>query len=179
MVKKISMALLCTVLGSSLYAGNYDSDSKGFLGLEVGAATVQGDRFFGTGLNAGYEGDAVEYGFRIGAQTNEWRAMFVFDYYDSSDDDQNLEKSFLMVDYFFLESDSDVNFRPFIGANVGYVNYESTFVESSDFAYGGQIGFAVEVAEVMDVDLSYRYSLSNSEQLDNMGSIVLGINYLY
>ena len=175
MIKKIAIALLCTVLGSSLYAGNYDSTSRGFLGLELGAATVQGDRFF----DLGYEGDAVEYGFRIGAQTNEWRAMFVFDYYDSSDDDQNLEKSFLMVDYFFLESDSDVNFRPFIGANVGYVNYESTFVESSDFAYGGQIGFAVEVAEVLDVDLSYRYSLSNAEELDNMGSIVLGINYLY
>ena len=179
MVKKIAIALLCTALGSLLYAGNYDSASKGFLGLELGAATAQGDRFLNTGLNTGYEGDAIEYGFRIGAQTNEWRAMFVFDYYDSSSDDQNLEKSFLMVDYFFLESDSDVNFRPFIGANVGYVNYESTFVESSDFVYGGQIGFAVEVADILDVDLSYRYSLSIADEVDNMGSIVLGINYLY
>ena len=175
MVKKIAIVLLCTVLGNALHAGNYDSESKGFIGLELGAATVQGDRFY----DLGYEGDAIEYGFRIGAQANEWRSMFVFDYYDSSSDDQNLEKSFLMVDYFFLGSDSNVNFRPFIGANVGYVNYESTFIESSSFTYGGQIGFAVEVAEILDVDLSYRYSLSVADEVDSMGSIVLGINYLY
>ncbi len=173
MVKKIASVLLCTALSSSLYAGNV-SEARGFIGLEVGAATVDADTFY----ELGYEGDAVEYGFRLGAQTNEWRTMFVFDYYDSSDDDQNMEKAFLMLDYFFLQDDNSA-FRPFIGLNVGYVNYESTYVEDDGFLYGGQVGFIVNVAESIDLDLSYRYSLSDANAVDNMGSIVFGVNYLY
>ena len=173
MVKKIAAALLCTALGSSLYAGNI-SEGKGFIGLEVGAATVQGDTLAGFD----YDGDAVEYGLRLGAQTDEWRTMFLFDYYDSSSDDQNMEKGFLTLDYFFLQ-DSASSFRPFIGVNVGYINYESTLVEDSGLAYGGQAGFIVNVSESIDLDLSYRYSLSDMNVMDHTASIVFGINYLY
>jgi len=176
MIKKIAMVFLCTVLGSSLYAGNM-STGKGFIGLEVGYATVQGDvgGFF---PELDREGDAVEYGLRLGAQTSEWRTMLAFDYYDNSDDDQNVEKGYLMLDYFFLQDDN-VAFRPFIGINVGYANYESTLVDDSGFLYGGQAGFVVNVAESIDLDLSYRYSLSNADALDHVGSVVFGMNYLY
>ncbi len=176
MVKKIETVLLCTALSSSVYAGNV-SEAKGFMGLEVGAATVQADvgGFF---AEPDYDGDAVEFGLRLGAQTNEWRTMFVFDYYDSSDDDQNMEKGFLMLDYFFLNSDES-SFRPFIGLNVGYANYESTLIEDDGFLYGGQAGFVLNVAETVDLDLGYRYSLSNADALDHTTSIVFGLNYLY
>ncbi len=172
MVKKIAIALLCMSLGSSLYARDI-SESEKFLGLEVAQTELQADRFG----EPDYDGDAVEFGFRIGAQTDEWRTMFVFDYYDSSDDDQNVEKGYLMVDYFFLKDEN--KFRPFIGVNVGYMNYESTLVEESGFLYGAQAGFVVNVMETIDLDLSYRYLLSNADALDHMGSIVFGINYLY
>jgi hypothetical protein len=174
MVKKIAIALLCTALGSSLYARDI-SEGKGFIGLEVGAATVQGDTYY----KPGHEGNAVEFGLRIGAQKDEWRTMFAFDYFDSSSDDQNIEKSFLMVDYFLYESDAEIKIKPFIGLNLGYVNYESTFVDVSDFAYGAQAGVTVGITEYLDLDLSYRYSLSSADELDNMGSIVFGVNYLY
>lgn len=55
----------------------------------------------------------------------------------------------------------------------------------SGFVYGGQIGVLFSVAENIDVDLMYRYSLSNATQedrdaeLDHIGSIVFGINYVY
>lgn len=176
MVKKIVMVLLCTVLGSSLYAENM-STGKGFIGLEVGYATVQGDvgGFF---PELDREGDGVEYGIRLGAQTDEWRTILAFDYYDNSDDDQNVEKGYLMVDYFFLQGSESI-FRPFIGLNVGYANYESTLVEDNGFLYGGQAGLVVNVAESIDLDLSYRYSLSEADALDHVGSIVFGLNYLY
>jgi len=176
MVKKIVIVLLCTALGSSLYARDI-SQSEKFLGLEVAKTELQADRFG----EPDYDGDAVEFGFRIGAQTNTWRTMFVFDYYDSSDDDQNVEKGYLMLDYFFLQDESKEKsaFRPFLGVNVGYMNYESTLVEESGFLYGAQAGFVVGVMETVDLDLSYRYSLSNADALDHMGSIVFGINYLY
>ncbi len=176
MAKKIVITFLCMVLGSSLYAGNA-SVAKGFIGLEVGAGTVQGD-VGGYFEELDYEGDAIEYGLRLGAQSDEWRTMFVFDYYDSSDDDQNLEKGFLMFDYFFLQ-DGESSFKPFIGLNVGYANYESTDVEDNGFLYGGQVGFVINVAESIDLDLSYRYSLSEADVLDHTTSITFGLNYLY
>jgi hypothetical protein len=175
MIKKMAMVLVSTVIGTSLYAGNYDTDTKGFIGLEVGAATVDAERFGGFS----HEGDAVEYGIRFGAQSNEWRATFAFDYYDSSSDDQNVEKGLLMVDYFLFSSDSELNVRPFVGANVGLINYESTAVDVTDFTYGGQAGVIVGVGENIDLDLSYRYSLSGSDRVNDLGSIVFGLNYLY
>ena len=174
MVRKVAAVLLSTMIGSSLYAGNYDTNTKGFLGLEVGAATVDGDR-----LDGKHKGDAVEYGLRFGAQSNEWRATFAFDYFNSDSDDQKVEKGYLMVDYFFLQSDSELKVRPFIGANVGLINYESTQVDATDFIYGGQAGVVVGVGENVDLDLSYRYSLSGSDNVNDLGSIVFGFNYLY
>ena len=176
MVKKIVMVLLCTVLGNSLYAENI-STGKGFMGLEVGYATVQGD-VAGLSPELDRDGDAVEYGLRLGSQTDEWRTILAFDYFDSSDDDQNVEKGYLMVDYFLLQG-SESAFKPFIGLNVGYANYESTLVEDNGFLYGGQVGVVANVMENIDLDLSYRYSLSNADALDHVGSMVFGLNYFF
>ena len=174
-MKKIAAVLLSTMIGSSLYAGNYNTGTKGFLGLEVGAATVDGER-----LNDYHKGSAVEYGLRFGAENNDWRATFAFDYFDSGSDDQNVEKGLFLVDYFFFESDSSsVSIKPFIGANAGLINYESTGVDATDFIYGGQAGVVFGMNENLDLDLSYRYSLSGSEKVNNLGSIVFGLNYLY
>ena len=186
MVKKIAIGLLCTALGSSLYAGEF-SNTQGFIGVEVGAATVQGDIFrpmLGGDfyLDKDHDGDAVEYGIRLGAQSDEWRTTILYDYYDSGrSDDQNIEKGFLLLDYFFYNGDAgnEYAFRPFIGVNVGYINYESTLIDEDGFVYGAQAGFAVNVAESIDLDLSYRYSLSDCDPVDHMGSIVFGVNYLY
>lgn len=172
MIKKIATALLCVALGSSLYAKDISISTK-FIGLEVGYAGVQGDHF----LEADYTGEDIEFGFRIGAQNNEWRTMFVFDYYDSSDHDQNIEKGLFIVDYFFIDGES--TFKPYIGVNAGYANYESTLVEDSGLLYGGQIGFVIGATETIDLDLSYRYSLSDAEALDHIGSLVLGVHYLF
>jgi len=175
MVKKIAAVLLSTMIGSSLYAGNYDTTTKGFLGLEVGYGTVDGERFGGFK----HEGDAVEYGLRFGAQSDEWRATFAFDYFNSSSDDQKVEKGYLLVDYFFFQNDTGMNVKPFVGANIGLMNYESTQVDEADFMYGGQAGVVVGVSESVDLDLSYRYSISASERVNDLGSIVFGLNYLY
>ncbi len=181
MVKKITIALLSTVLGSSLYAGNI-SQSESFIGLEVGASTIQAntDGFFG---ESDYEGTDVEYGLRLGAQFNEWRTMFVFDYFDSADDNQNYEKGLISVDYFFLNSNPETvssSFRPYIGLNAGYMNYESSpSIDENGFLYGGQVGFAYRVTDSIDLDLMYRYSLTDVAETDHIGSVVFGINYIY
>jgi hypothetical protein len=178
MIKTVKMALLSTIIGTSLYAGNYDSNAKGFIGLELGYATVDGQQLANDGYYNFQEGEDVEYGLRIGAQNDEWRATFAFHYYDNTDADQSVEKALVMVDYFFIQN-PDATIRPFIGANLGAVNYESSFVDVTDFIYGGQVGVIVKAGENLDVDLSYRYSIAGSEELNDLSSLILGLNYLY
>ena len=174
MVKKIAVALMCIALGSSLYARDDISTSRTFIGLELGYVEVQGDTFHELGYTGDYD---VQFGVRLGAEKDEWRTTFIFDYYDSADNDQNVEQLLMTVDYFVLDNNSA--FRPFIGLNVGYANYESTFVEDSGLTYGGQIGFVVDVAEMVNLDLSYRYSLSSLDAFDHVGGVTFGLNYLF
>lgn len=189
MVKKIGIALLCTVLGTSLYGRDDISESKPFIGLEIGYATVQGDvgGFFYNDIITDFEGSDIEFGIRLGAQKDEWRTTISFNYFDGEEDGyaQNYEKGLASVDYFFLNSNQS-NFQPFLGINVGYVNYESTSdIDMNGFLYGGQAGVVYSVSEKIDLDLQYRYSLSSATQdddsasLDHIGGIVFGVNYIY
>ena len=174
-MKKIVISLLAGMtLGSALYAESAPGDRK-FIGLEVGAGAVQGN----TLAEPNHEGNAVEYGVRLGAQTEEWRTTFIFDYFDSSDDDQNVEKGLVAVDYFFYNSGTDMSVRPFIGVNLGYANYESTYFDDSGFLYGGQVGVVVGITPQIDLDLSYRYSLSEMNVMDHTSSFTFGFNYLF
>ncbi len=172
MKKQLLTGLSAILLASGAYADELGSSLR-FIGLEIGAGQVQGK----TLTEPGHEGDAIEYGIRIGAQDGQWRTTFLFDYFDSSDDDQNVEKGMLTVDYFFLEESSTV--RPFIGVNLGYANYESTFVDDSGILYGGQVGIVVGLTENIDLDLSFRYSLSEIDVMDHSSEIMLGVNYLF
>ncbi len=181
MMKKVAMLLMGIGLGSSLYATEI-SESKVFIGLEVGYAEVQGSVGSMAGdeviIEPNFTGDNdVEFGARIGAQNGQWRTTFLFDYYDSTDNDQNYEKGLFTIDYYLFENDSA--FKPYIGFNVGYANYESDYVDDSGFLYGGQAGVVIEVADMINVDLGYRYSLSDADALDHIGSVVFGVNYIF
>jgi len=193
MLKKMTTVLLCTLLGNTLYAGDDIDQSKPFIGLELGYATVQGSAYNESGVfpvyEPDYEGSDIEYGIRIGAQREEWRTTLSFNYFDSDKDDrkQNYEKVLASLDYFFLYSSQEKSqFQPFLGINLGYVNYESTQdIDMDGFIYGAQAGVLFHVTDTIDIDLLYRYSLSSATQddrnaeLDHIGSIVFGINYIY
>jgi len=171
MVKKIAMVLLCTALGNSVYARDI-SESQTFLGVEVGLTEVQGEQ-------PSDESDDVSYGLRLGAQNEQWRTMFALNYFDSGE--HNIEKFFLSVDYFLLESNvlEDSLIRPYIGVNVGYMNFESTGVDESGLLYGMQGGVVFSIVENIDFDISYRYSLSNTDALDHTSDVVFGIHYRF
>jgi hypothetical protein len=156
------------------------SSSK-FIGLEVGATQLQGD-IGGILPEQDHKVTGIEYGLKIGAQKNIWRTTLILNFFDK--DDQNTEKFIGAFDYFFLKSDNNDNSQqmaidPYFGLNVGYVNYESTGIDESGLLYGGQAGIVVHMVDSLDVDLSYRYSLSNLDSLDHSGSVVLGLNYFY
>ncbi len=173
MIKKIAIICLLTLIGSTLSAKSL-SNNNAFIGLEVGYSQVQGTVVLG----ASREDSEVSYGFHLGAQEEDWRTTFIFNYYDNSASDQNVEELLLVVDYFLLDS-KDLYMKPYIGVNLGYANYESFLVEDSDMVYGMQVGFVIDLKENINIDLSYRYSLSNSDVFDHKGNVILGLNYLY
>jgi len=179
MVKKIATTCMAMVLGTSLYAKDF-SISERIIGLEIGAGMIQADT---GGLIDGeldHDGSDVEFGMRIGAQMNEWRTLLILDYFDSADDDQNYEKGMITFDYMFLNAQESVEgFQPYLGLNVGYINYESTGIDDDGLLYGGQVGFSYRINEKFGIDVSYRYSLVDSDYVDHLESVVLGFNYIY
>jgi len=175
MSKKLGFVLLCALLGTVVEAEDV-SESQKFIGVEVTMAEVQGDvvRRVDPEISQG-----AGFGLRLGAQNNEWRTMFTFNYFDN--EARNVEKLFLSIDYFFLKSDITENYaiQPYIGMNIGYMNYEAVGIDESGMLYGGQVGGIFSLSESIDFDLGYRYSLSAADALDHTGDVVFGLSYLY
>ena len=183
-MKKIIVSALSIATFSNILCAEALSDgSVGFIGLEVGNTQLKASRYMdlsnGDTYNAFYDGSGVEFGLKLGAQNEEWRTTLALNYYDNEDEDQNYEKANLMIDYFLVNSEtSGMNIKPYIGASIGYMGYEATFIDQSDWVYGGQAGIVLNSA-MIDFDLSYRYSLFNGTEADTMGTIMFGANYLF
>ena len=219
MVKKIAIVLLCIALGTSLYAREDISKGDIFIGLEIGSTKIDSStKVFLTddeddiiGDPAKYDGGSeIEYGIRIGAEKDEWRTTLLYSYYNNDDEgiEETMHKGSLLLDYFIWSSNSiDYNVKPYIGLNVGYMSYEASgdllgegnqvYADDSGLFYGAQAGIAMTISEVVQLDLSYRYSLTSMDDsenekelgsdvwlnsvnsIDNMGSIVFSVNYFY
>jgi len=184
MLKRLVTTILVLGMGSFLSAGDdvrsISDASEVFVGVEVGATMIQGDTgdlVFGE-LN--HEGSGASIGLRLGAQNVQWRSMLVLDYFNSDDDDQTYERGMVQVDYYIMPSSfNTIAFRPYIGINGGYMNYESTGIDESGFTYGGQAGFTMSVLDNVDLDVAYRYSFAGPDELDHIGNVVFGVNYRY
>ena len=175
MLKKLGFVLLYTFL-STVGEARTVSESQKFIGVEVTIAEVQGDvvRRVDPEISQG-----TGFGFRLGAQNEEWRTMFTFNYFDN--EGRNVEKLFLSIDYFFFNAKISENnlIKPYLGMNIGYMNYEAVGVDESGLLYGGQAGGILNLTGSLDFDLGYRYSLSAANALDHTSDVVFGISYLY
>ena len=174
MMKKMAIALLCVALGSSLYARDGISESRTFIGLELGYVEVQGDTRFEPQFTGDYD---VQFGVRLGAEKEEWRTTLIFDYYDSGTNDQSVQQGLMTIDYYVLGNED--MFKPYIGLNVGYGRYESIFIDESTYLYGGQVGFVVQIANKVNLDLNYRYSLTGGDLFDHVGGVIFSVDYLF
>ena len=204
MIKKIATGILAVALTGSLYAENY-SVGQTFIGVELGSTEVDSSsRLYSDGypsIEFGEKSDSnIEYGFRLGAQNDEWRTTLLYTYYNDEDSgyEDTIHKGSLNLDYFIWSTDAGgMKIKPFIGGHVGYMSYELNadplkLADESGAFYGGQVGVALAVAEMLEIDLSYRYSFADLEDiiaegidwhaetsLDNTGSIVFGLNYFF
>ena len=184
MVGKMVMSLLTVATAGTLYAAEM-SVSERIIGIEGASSTVQADTsgIFG---EINHEGKDTEYGVRIGAQSENWRTLLVLNYFDSEDDAQNYEKGLIELDYYPFNTKSEtVSIRPYLGLNLGFLNYESDAdgtaddIDESGFMYGGQVGITVDLGESIDLDVMFRYSLVEADKVDHVEGLVIGINYLY
>jgi len=223
MVKKIGIALLCAVLGTSLQAREDISTSNLFIGLEIGSTKADSsaellvvDRFGNEAASldkiTAVGDSAIEYGIRLGAEKDDWRTTIAYSYLNDDTDgfEETMHKGWLLLDYFIWSSGSDsYNVKPYLGAHIGYLGYEATvydpnfdvnqvLMDDTGFFYGGQAGLALIISDVVELDISYRYSFTSIDDVvdttptgvngywydtvasvDNTGSIVFAINYFY
>lgn len=174
-MKIMKIILLNTLIASAVFAQDL-TESQKFIGVEISITEVQGD---GPSDIASNLSNGTTFGLRLGAQNEEWRTTIGLTYFDA--EGRNIERLYGAIDYFFLPSnltDSSV-FKPFIGGNVGYQNYESNEVDEDGFVYGGQAGMLIDVSNSIDADISYRYTLSGEEAFDHSSDVVFGFNYQY
>ncbi len=183
MLRKTVFAVLVAGMATFVNAGDgvnqVSEETEVFIGAEIGGTMVQGDVGDPVlGLDQNYEGTGASIGLRLGAQNLQWRSMLMFDYFDK--DAQTYERIMAQIDYFISPNRfSTTAFRPYIGVNGGYMNYEGGTVDESGFTYGGQAGFTTAVTQNIEVDLAYRYNVTTFDELDNVGNVAFGINYLY
>ncbi len=186
MIKKtlIKVVLASLLLSSSLMAGlEYDSKPNSLIGFEVGSASmdVSSDE-------DSYDKilDAMNYGFKIGAQTDNYRLFLSYRFY-AGDDVENLTTMGAELQY-MVDVASFMNV--FIGVNAGVVDIEFkdaatprlTRVVSQQYL-GGDVGFNFHIGENFDFELGARMmSIQADHLLDSktytFGDIVTGYGSL-
>jgi opacity protein-like surface antigen len=184
LARKVIGVWLWLLLGAVLYGGN-DLGEKRFLGVELGAAQIQGAVYLNimdpSSFEQFYEGSDMTFGLRFGAENDSYRTTLLFDYYNNEEEDQTVQLGLLTIDYFVTSQEAaSMTIKPFVGLNLGYLRYEATLVDDSDFVYGGEVGLSAGVSDSIGIDLSYRYSWTfGSESMDHFAVLMLGVNYLY
>ncbi|CAA6801361.1 MAG: Unknown protein [uncultured Sulfurovum sp.] len=173
MFRKISLFILFVIISPSLAD---DFSSERLLGIEVGYTNTMTN---GNGTQRS-ERD-VEGGIRIGAQNDDWRTTLAARFMKSGGRDY--QKVMLDFDHFVWESlykTDHVVFKPYLGGHLGWLRYtDDVSLSDNGFAYGGQLGLALTVLDEVDFDLGYRYTVTDIETVDNFGSFVFGVNYIY
>jgi len=167
---------LATLFAFSLSHAADEFASERLLGIEVGYGNLNTNSASTESSTKG-----VEFGFRIGAQNEEWRTTLEANFFTESG--HKYQRVMLQFDRFvwasLYETDSIV-FKPYLGGHVGWLKYTDDFsLSDNSLVYGGQAGLAWNVLNEVDFDLGYRYSVVDMPNVDNIGSVNFGVNYIY
>ncbi|CAA6820982.1 MAG: Unknown protein [uncultured Sulfurovum sp.] len=173
MSKKIFLLSLMTM---SILYGTQDFSSERLLGIEVGYTDTK------TNTNGTQNSNSdVEWGLRIGAQNDDWRTTLSARFLKSGG--RTYQKVMLDFDHFLWDSlyeTDNIVFKPYLGGHAGWLRYtDDVSLSDNGFAYGAQVGLALNVLNEVDFDLGYRYTVTDMETVDNIGSVVFGVNYIY
>jgi len=151
--------------------------SERFLGIEIGYSSMDTKSAIGSKMTS----KDFEYGFRLGAQNDEWRTTLSMNLY--GDGDKEFKRGILEFDRFVWQSlykTDNIVFKPYLGGHIGYMSYsDKGGIDETGLLYGGQAGLVWNVLDEVDFDISYRYSISEIEEASDVSSFVFGANYIY
>jgi len=171
----LNKLLLFSVLALTSVEAQDAFSSERFLGIEVGYGSATYER-----SSIDQSSKDVEYGFRIGAQNQDWRTTLVGNI--AKGKDQKYQKAMLSFDKFIWQSlykEDNIMFKPYLGGHIGWIKHTADDLSESGMLYGAEVGVVWNVLDEIDFDLGYRYSVTNLDSLDNIDAMTLGINYIY
>ena len=167
---------LVTLLSLSFSHATDKFSSERLLGIDVGYNNIN---FSKNSNDKSVRGP--ELGVKIGAQNDEWRTMLSGNFFTK--DGHKYQKVMLQIDRFVWESLYEKNsivFKPYLGTHIGWLRYtDQLSLTDSSLVYGGEAGLAWNVLDEVDFDLSYHYSVTDSDKIDDISSVVFGVNYIY
>jgi hypothetical protein len=170
--------ILLTIIFTITLFSQEEFSSERFLGIEAGYGTVKSRNVIGVPRSE----KGIEFGFRVGAQNDEWRTTISGHHFNKNG--QKYIRTMLQFDRFIwtsLYKTDNIVFKPYLGGHIGWLKYVSTddYRDDSGLIYGGQLGLAWNVLKEVDFDFGYRYSISSIDKVDDIGSVVFAVNYLY
>ena len=174
MFNKIILSILAIV---TLSHGSDVFSSERILGIEVGYSTLNTNK-----NSTNHSTNNAEYGVKIGMQSEEWRTTLLCNFFTK--EGHKYQKVMFDFDRFmwtslFNKIDATL-FKPYLGGHIGWMRYTDTLsLNDAGLVYGGQAGLAWNLSQEVDLDLGYRYSLTNIKEVESINSVVFGMNYLY
>jgi len=145
-------------------------ESFPFLGVQISTQTVD---LKPTSASSEKE---TSFALRYGQQTLDWRTTFAIE------GNGNFQTFSLEIDKILLDDMFGMpEFRPYLGATIGYINYKDNKVINDDgLYYGGNFGFIIYASDRIDADLSYHYyKFVDLAPLDSMQGGSIGFNFFY
>ena len=114
----------------------------------------------------------IDYGLRVGAKAGSIRGILALNKYSGDHNDATYVT--YQVDKLF----SDSNVQPFVGAHVGYGRYKSDhFSTTSRWMAGVQTGIVMDFVEQVDIEVFYRHSFVDSNNIDGHGNTGIALNF--
>lgn len=159
------------ILSLTTVSAQQDLEEFHFIGL-----TLSTDSFEYNSIADIPSQDETSFGIRYGRQTLNWRTVFTL---SGNNDFQTfaVEVDKILLDALFGMPE----IRPYLGATVGYLHYDDTYVSDSEaYYYGGNFGFLLYTTDTIDVDLSYHYyDVAKLDPIDTMQGGSLSIHFFY
>jgi hypothetical protein len=164
------LIVLVTFLFTTIFAQE-DLEQFPFIGVTLATHSID----FNSITDASSQNETV-LGLRYGKQTLDWRTVFTI---SGNSDFQSfaVEIDKILLDDLFGMPE----IRPYLGATVGYLHYDTiSSLDSDGFYYGGNFGFLIYATANIDVDLSYHYyKVSDLDPVDTMQGANLSLHYFF
>ena len=186
-MKKIITGCLVLLMSTMVYAVDGLTSERTFIGIEYGQGSIYNGTTNLLGNINDSNNDTDKYGFRFGAENDEYRAMFLYTYEENDESTEDIRQFFISVDYFIVkEIYNAIEFKPYVGVNVGYMNFQATAeatgikaIEENGALYGGEAGLALGLAEMIDLDVMFRYSFSTIDEVDHTQDFNVAVHYYF